>query len=460
MRKVLVVDDEAGIRESLRILLSDICEVVTAGDVPTGLDRLDREEPDLVLLDLVMPIQNGLDFLSGMVDRQCTTPVIVVSATTTVSLAVEAMKRGAKDFLTKPFEPEALRPKVMHYLEHRALETEVKRLRRAVERRERLGDLIGRSDPMQEVFSSIERLAKSRASVLITGESGTGKELVARAIHHRSPRAKCRFIALNCAAIPENLIESELFGHERGAFTDARDRRIGKFEAATGGTLFLDEIGELAPSVQAKLLRALQERCIERLGGTESIDVDVRILAATNRDLEAEIAAGRFRSDLYYRIHVLPIPLPPLRERREDIRLIAEHLLEKGQQEEDMGPKSLSRGALTALERYTWPGNVRELSNAIEHGRSLAQGDVLTAEDLPEAVLSASRLEQLRDEVCAGALSFDAAVSDFERDLLKEALGRNRWNQTQTSEQLGLTRRLLKIKMDRYGLAPEGPSAE
>ncbi len=460
MRKVLVVDDEAGIRESLRILLSDICEVVTAADVPTGLEMLELEDPDLVLLDLVMPLQNGLDFLGSMVDRQCTTPVIVVSATTTVSLAVEAMKRGAKDFLTKPFEPEALRPKVMHYLEHRALESEVKRLRSAVERRSRLGDLIGRSDLMQEVFCSIERLAKSRASVLITGESGTGKELVARAIHERSPRANGPFIALNCAAIPENLIESELFGHERGAFTDARERRIGKFEAASGGTLFLDEIGELAPNVQAKLLRALQEKYIERLGSTEPVHVEVRILAATNRDLEAEIAAGRFRSDLYYRIHVLPIPLPPLRERREDIRLIAEYLLEKGRREEGVGPQNLSRSALSALERYTWPGNVRELANAIEHGRSLANGDVLSAEDLPESVVSASRLEQLRDEVCSGSLSFDSAVSDFERNLLKEALDRNRWNQTQTSEQLGLTRRLLKIKMDRYGLSPEGISSE
>jgi len=460
MRKVLVVDDEAGIRESLRILLSDICEVVTAADVPTGLEMLELEDPDLVLLDLVMPLQNGLDFLGSMVDRQCTTPVIVVSATTTVSLAVEAMKRGAKDFLTKPFAPEALRPKVMHYLEHRALESEVKRLRSAVERRSRLGDLIGRSDLMQEVFCSIERLAKSRASVLITGESGTGKELVARAIHERSPRTNGPFIALNCAAIPENLIESELFGHERGAFTDARERRIGKFEAASGGTLFLDEIGELAPKVQAKLLRALQEKCIERLGSTEPVHVEVRILAATNRDLEAEIAAGRFRSDLYYRIHVLPIPLPPLRERREDIRLIAEYLLEKGRREEGVGPQNLSRSALSALERYTWPGNVRELANAIEHGRSLANGDVLSAEDLPESVVSASRLEQLRDEVCSGSLSFDSAVSDFERNLLKEALDRNRWNQTQTSEQLGLTRRLLKIKMDRYGLSPEGISSE
>jgi DNA-binding NtrC family response regulator len=455
MRKVLVVDDEAGIRESLRILLSDICEVVTAPDVPTGLDTLEREDPDLILLDLVMPLQNGLDFLGGMVDRGCTTPVIVVSATTTVSLAVEAMKRGAKDFLTKPFEPEALRPKVMHYLEHRALETEVKRLRNAVERRSRMGDMIGRSDVMQEVFASIERVAKSRASVLITGESGTGKELVARAIHDRSPRAKSAFIALNCAAIPENLIESELFGHERGAFTDARERRIGKFEAASGGTLFLDEIGELAPKVQAKLLRALQEKRIERLGGTECVDVDVRILAATNRELEAEIAAGRFRSDLYYRIHVLPIALPPLRERREDIRYIAEYLLEKGREEEGTGPTSLSRGTLTAMERYTWPGNVRELANSIEHGRTLATGEVLTTEDLPEAVLSASHLEHLRDEVCSGGLSFDAAVSDFERNLIKEALVRNRWNQTQTSEQLGLTRRLLKIKMDRYGLASQ-----
>jgi DNA-binding NtrC family response regulator len=302
MRKVLVVDDEAGIRESLRILLSDICEVVTAADVPTGLEMLELEDPDLVLLDLVMPLQNGLDFLGSMVDRQCTTPVIVVSATTTVSLAVEAMKRGAKDFLTKPFEPEALRPKVMHYLEHRALESEVKRLRSAVERRSRLGDLIGRSDLMQEVFSSIERLAKSRASVLITGESGTGKELVAVAIHAGSSRADKPMVTLNCAALPEQLVESELFGHEKGSFTGATAMKPGLFEVADGSTLFIDEIGELPLALQPKLLRVLEDGSLRRIGSAKERRVDVRIIAATNRDMAHEVAEGGFREDLYYRM--------------------------------------------------------------------------------------------------------------------------------------------------------------
>ncbi len=454
MAKVLVVDDEAGIRESLRMLLCDCCEVITAEDVRTGLAYVDSDILSLILLDLVMPRQNGLDFLAGLEERGSKIPVIVVSATTTVSLAVEAMKRGAKDFVTKPFEPEALRPKVIHYLEHQALEDEVVRLRRAVERRCRFGEIIGRSEPMQEVFSSIDRLATSRASVLITGESGTGKELVAGAVHQRGPRAAGPFIALNCAAIPENLIESELFGHEPGAFTDARERRIGKFEQAEGGTLFLDEIGELSPKVQAKLLRALQERRIERLGGSDSIEVDVRILAATHRDLEKEIAAGRFRSDLYYRIHVLPISIPPLRERREDIQLIAQHFLEKGRAEEKCGPTLLSKSAINALERYPWPGNVRELVNAIEHGRTMATGDTLNTEDLPDSVVQSSRLEKLRDQVSSGSIAFEQALAGFERHLLKEALDRNGWNQTQTSDQLGLTRRLLKIKMDRYKLSP------
>jgi len=453
MTKLLVVDDEAGVRESLRVLLRDCCEVLTAGDVKTGLELVDREMPSLILLDLVMPIQSGLDFLDGLAERNCKTPVIVVSATTTVSLAVEAMKRGAKDFITKPFEADALRPKVMHYLEHQALEEEVHRLRQVVEGRMRFDDLVGRSEVMQEVFAAIERVARSRASVLITGESGTGKELVARSIHAHSARAKGPFIAINCAAIPENLIESELFGHERGAFTDARERRIGKFEAAAGGTLFLDEIGELSPNVQAKLLRALQEHRIERLGGTDSIKVDVRILAATNRDLEKAIADGRFREDLFYRIAVLPLALPALRERREDVTLLARHFLEKAYVEEGAGPRALSKSALAALENYNWPGNVRELANAIEHGRTLANGDELSAEDLPDSILQANQVTRLRDGVRSGQLAFEEAVARFEGDLLRDALDRNRWNQTQTAEQLGLTRRLLKLKIDRHGLS-------
>jgi two-component system response regulator AtoC len=366
MPHILVVDDEPGVRESLRMLLKDEFEVTPVGEVDAALALLDQQPIDAVLLDLVMPGRTGLDFLRELAERSDPPPVIVLSATRTVATAVEAMKLGAVDFVTKPFEIDALRIKVRQLLARRALEEEVVRLRDQVSGRARLGRLIGGSEVMRSVYRTIERVAESRSTVLITGESGTGKELVARAIHDLGPRKDERFVVVNCAAIPHTLMESELFGHEKGAFTDARERRIGKFEAAHGGTLFLDEIGELAAAVQAKLLRALQDRSIERLGSTQPLPVDVRVLAATNRDLEREVAEGRFRADLYYRIHVVPIELPPLRERREDVKLLAETFLERTRAESGRGPQRLAPEALTALERYAWPGNVRELENAIE----------------------------------------------------------------------------------------------
>jgi DNA-binding NtrC family response regulator len=297
-------------------------------------------------------------------------------------------------------------------------------------------------------------VAQSRATLLIRGESGTGKELAARAVHELGPRRDAPFVAVNCAAIPHNLIESELFGHERGAFTDAHERRIGKFEAADRGTLFLDEIGELAPAVQSKFLRALQERQIERLGGKGPIPVDVRLVAATNRDLEREVAAGRFRADLYYRIHVVEVELPPLRERREDVRRLAEHFLGRARAEAGRGPARIDPQALAALERWTWPGNVRELENAIEHAVALCEGEILGVDDLPEAIARSGRVEELRAEVGRGALGFEEAVADFERALLGDALERAGWNQSRAAERLGITRRALKLKMDRYGLQP------
>ena len=301
MPRILVVDDELGVRESLRMLLKDASEVVTASGVDEGLRAIADTPPDLILLDLVMPGRSGFDLLTAVSEAGDPPPVIVLTATKTVATAVEAMKLGAADYVTKPFEVDALRIKVRRLLDRRDLEDEVARLRATVAGRDRLGGLLGRSEAMQEVFNTILRVAPSRASVLIGGASGTGKELVARALHDEGERSAGPFVAVNCAAIPENLIESELFGHERGAFTDAVERRVGKFEAAHGGTLFLDEIAELAAGVQAKFLRALQERRIERVGGTESIAVDVRVVAATNRDLERDVAAGDFREDQVHR---------------------------------------------------------------------------------------------------------------------------------------------------------------
>jgi DNA-binding NtrC family response regulator len=454
MGRVLVVDDEPGVQESLRMLLKDDCQVAAAGSVDAALEQLQRGPTDLILLDLVMPGRSGLELLRELRRHDSPPPVVVLTATRNVDTAVEAMKQGAVDYVTKPFEVEALRIKVRQLLEKRELEREVVQLRARVEQRERLGEMLGRSEAMQEVFHTLRRVARSRTSVLIRGESGTGKELAARAVHDLSERREGPFVAVNCAAIPDPLIESELFGHERGAFTDAVDQRIGKFESASGGTLFLDEIGELSSGVQAKLLRALQDLRIERVGGSRPIEVDVRVVAATNRDLERDVADGRFRADLFYRINVVPIEMPPLRARREDIRRLAEHFLERARTEAGRGPSRIAAPALAALERAPWPGNVRELRNAVEHGVALAEGGMLELEDLPQSVLRAARLEELGDGVRSGLLGFEQAVTDFERALLLEALERHGWNQTRAAEQLQITRRALKLRMDRYKLEP------
>ena len=455
MPRVLVVDDEPGVRESLRMLLKREYDVVTAGDVDSALRMIDAELPHLVLLDLLMPGRNGLELLDELAEREIRIPVIVLTATKTVATAVDAMKRGAADFVTKPFELEALRLKVAQLLAHGALEEEVVRLREEVRGRQQLGELVGKSPAMGEVFRGIERVAASRANVLISGESGTGKELAARAIHFLSPRRTGPYIAVNCGAIPHNLIESELFGHERGAFTDALEQRTGRFEAASGGTLLLDEIGELAAPLQVKLLRVLQERRIERLGSSLPIDVDVRILAATNRDLAADVENGRFRTDLYYRINVVPIRMPALRERREDIRLLAERYLARAAEEQGRQAQ-LAPATLSAMETYSWPGNVRELENAIEHGLALCNDETLQVADLPEDIVRNSLTESLRDDWRAGRVGFETTLERFERALLREALERSGGNQTRAASELGITRRVLKLKLDRFGLEASG----
>jgi len=452
MGRVLVVDDERGVQESLRLLLKDEHDVTAAGSVDEALRILDQGGIDGILLDLVMPGRSGLDLLRELAERGGGPPVIVVSATRAIPPAIEAMKLGAADFVTKPFEVEALRIKVRQILEHRALEQEVVRLRDEVAGRSRLGRLIGRSEAMRAVYRTVERVAESRANVLITGESGTGKELVARAVHDLGPRREAPFVVVNCAAIPANLLESELFGHERGSFTGAHERRIGRFEAANMGTLFLDEIGEMPLALQAKLLRALQDRTIDRVGSTQPIAVDVRVLAATNRDLEREVAAGAFRADLYYRIHVVPIALPPLRERREDVRLLAEAFLARTRAEAGRGPTRIAPAALAALERHAWPGNVRELENAIERAVALADGEALELADLPDEIQLAARTESLRGEVRSGRVDLETAVARFETDLIRAALARTGGNQTKAADQLGVTRRVLKLKMDRYAI--------
>jgi two-component system response regulator AtoC len=455
MPRVLVVDDEPGVRESLRMLLKQDCDVMTAGDVESALRVIEAEPPQLILLDLLMPGRNGIELLAELEERALRIPVVVLTATKTVATAVEAMKRGAADFITKPFELEALRMKVRQLLDHSALEQEVVRLRDEVRGRQKMGALLGKSPAMQDVFRAIERVAASRANVLISGESGTGKELAARAIHSLSSQRDGPYIAVNCGAIPHNLIESELFGHERGAFTDAVDQRIGRFERASGGTLLLDEIGELDTSVQVKLLRVLQERSIERVGSSSPIEVDVRIIAATNRDLAADVEAGRFRTDLFYRINVVPVRMPALRERREDVRLLAEAYLARTAAE--LGREvSFGAATLTAMETYSWPGNVRELENAIEHGLALCDDGVIQVADLPEDIVRSGLTESLRDDWRAGRVGFEETLARFERELVREALERNEWNQTRAAAELGITRRVLKIKMDKFELDQAG----
>ncbi|MCG8590028.1 MAG: sigma-54 dependent transcriptional regulator [Proteobacteria bacterium] len=456
MARVLVVDDEVGVQESLRMLLKPECDVVTAGRVEDALRALTDTPPDLILLDLVMPGRSGLDLLAELKERGYPAPVVILTATKTIATAVEAMKSGAADYVTKPFEVDALRIKVRQLLERRALEEEVARLRDAVDGRQRLGRLVGRSEAMQRVFRSAERVAQSEATVLVMGESGTGKELLANAIHTLGPRAAQPFVAINCGAIPHNLIESELFGAERGAYTGAQETRIGRFEAAHTGTLFLDEIGELEQSVQVKLLRALQERTIERLGSTQPIEVDVRVIAATNRDLEQEVAEGRFRQDLFYRINVVPLTLPPLRDRREDVRLLTETFLARHQPASGERLR-VSPAALAALDRYSWPGNVRELENAIEHGAALCEAGVIELENLPQGMVRTGRGEAIEEEWRSGEIGLEEAVQRFETSLLREALEREGWNQTRAAARLGITRRLLKLKMDRSGLTPPRP---
>ena len=367
MPRILVVDDEPGVQESLRMLLKSEGDVTVAGSVDEALREVALATPDVVLLDLVMPGRSGLDLLQGFAERGVRAPVIVLTATNTVNAAVEAMKRGAADFVTKPFELDALRMKVRDKLEKRELEDEVERLRDEIEERQQLGAMVGRSEAMRDVFRTIERIAKAEATVLVTGESGTGKELVARAVHDLSPRADKPFVAVNCGAVAESLLEAELFGYEEGAFTGSRrGGRIGLIESAHHGTLFLDEIGEMPLPLQTRLLRVLEEREVLRVGSSRPVAVDVRVIAATHRPVEEMVEEGGFRRDLYYRLNVLRIALPGLARRRQDVAMLAEHFLQAGAQQAGEVMPELDASALALLEAHDWPGNVRELRNLME----------------------------------------------------------------------------------------------
>ncbi len=453
MQKILVVDDELSVRDSLRMIFKKDYVVVTAGSAREAWEKIVSEEPDLIFLDIIMPQKDGMELLKEIRDQAPLIPVVMLTATKTVRTAVDAMKLGAYDYITKPFDIEELKIIAHKALENVELKTENRRLQTEVEERYSFDNIIGKSKEMREIYGTIRQIAGRNSTVLIHGESGTGKELVARAIHYNSQRKNKPFVAVNCAAIPETLIESELFGHEKGAFTDAQNRRIGHFELAHLGTLFLDEVSELSLPTQAKILRALQERDFVRVGGTKTISVDVRLISATNKNLQEMMSRGSFRSDLFYRINVVPMTIPPLRQRKEDIPLLVQHFLEK---HAGPGQKKIAPEAMDVLVAYEWPGNVRELENIIERIVVLSCADTISPGDLPSSLKSTSKVEQIKQGVLNGRISFDDAERDFEQDIILEALKKANFVQTKAADLLGISRRILKYKMDKYGI-PSGP---
>jgi DNA-binding NtrC family response regulator len=457
MRRVLVVDDEPGVRESLRMVLKDGYETVPVASGPEALEALGGTGFDVILLDIVMPGMDGLQLLEEIRGRHATIPVVMLTATKTVKTAVGAMKLGAFDYITKPFDIDELRVVLDKATQNAALVREVEELRTEVGKRYQLDNIVGRSAPMQEVFKTVLTVAPLKTTILITGESGTGKELVAKAIHFNSPRARRTLVTLNCAAIPENLLESELFGHERGSFTDAHQKKLGQFEMAHEGTLFLDEIGEMGLALQAKLLRVLEHGEFLRVGGTKPIQVDVRIIAATNRHLADAIKDGSFRPDLFYRLNVVSVHLPSLRERRDDLLLLIRRFTEIKSRDMGIAEKTLRPEAIDALLRYPWPGNVRELENLIERLMVLCDGPTIGVDDLPEQVRrSEPTPSSIKEQVLAGRKSLGDAVDDFERDIIMEALLNTDFNQTRAADMLGTTRRILKYRMDKLGIdAPD-----
>ena len=388
METILIVDDEKNYLLVLEALLKDAgYEVITSDSASKALEITSSHDLDLVITDMRMPGLNGMEFLAHLRGRQSELPVIMMTAYATVEKAVEAMKRGAFDYITKPFKNEELILTIRKAIQMHKLKQENRLLNQELQGRFKFGNIVGKSKLMGEVYEIIEKVAQTRASVMITGESGTGKELIARAIHFNSPRRDKRFVSVNCSALPETLLESELFGHERGAFTGAVTQRKGRFELAHGGTLFLDEVSDMSPALQVKLLRVLQEMKFERVGGTATLEVDARLVTASNRDLRQEVEAGRFREDLYYRLKVVHIIVPPLRERRDDIPLLVHHFLDKAAEANGMPLKGVSQDALRYLYQYEWIGNVRELENVIERAVIFCDGDEIRPQDLPEEVL-------------------------------------------------------------------------
>jgi DNA-binding NtrC family response regulator len=447
--RILVVDDEASQRELVSgYLKKQGFEVFTAAGGESALELFRQAPMELILTDQRMPGLSGLDLLKAAREINPETQVIVMTAYGSVETAVEAMRDGAADYVAKPLNLDELRQKIQRIVEQHRLYAENRALREELKSRHRIEGIIGESGQMVEVISLVQRVAASEATVLIRGESGTGKELIAKAIHYTSPRAARPLVRVNCAALPENLLESELFGHEKGSFTGAISTRKGRFELADTGTLFLDEIGDLPLHLQAKLLRVLQEREFERVGSSQPIKVNVRILSATHRDLESLMRAGQFRDDLYYRLNVVTILVPPLRERRQDLPPLMDHFLKLFAAKNGKSLRGFSRAARDALLRYDYPGNVRELENLLERAVVLCRGDVIDRGDLPLILDDPDALSEAQTQLTA-------AVEGLERRMIREALKRANGVQTRAAELLGVTERALRYKLKKYGLQGE-----
>jgi len=467
MAKILVVDDEASIREFLEIMLLRAGHTVRlAKEAIEAIAKLKDESFDLVLTDLRLPKGSGMDVLSHISKHSSSTQLVMMTAFATTETAVEAMKAGAYDYIIKPFKVDELTVLIERALERRRLQTENVALKATLDARVAHSRLLGTSDRMQEVFELIHKVAPTRTTILLTGESGTGKELVARAIHSRGPRPQEPFVAINCGAIPETLIESELFGHTKGSFTGATADKPGLFERADAGTVFLDEIGELPLSMQVKLLRVLQERKVRRVGGSADLPIECRVIAATNRRIEAEIEKGAFREDLYFRLNVIQIRLPSLRERRADIPLLVEAFINKFSEQQQSKVRGISDGALRVLMAWHWPGNVRELENVIERGVILASADVIDVDALPAGVRGAQTTPphvttmKLVEDVPPQGLDLEAILESYERRLLEGALKRTGGKKKKAAELLKLSFRSFRYRLAKLGLSGDDDSSE
>ena len=452
MPKILIVEDEAKMRRLLELNLGeDGFATVSAGDAEGGLKLLRENPVDLVVTDLKLPGMDGLEFLQAIKRQNAALPVVVMTAFGSVETAVEAMKAGASDYVLKPFSLAEMRMVIHKELDVRNLREENRSLREALGKKYAHPNVVARSPKMQEVLSTVERVAPTNATVLLGGESGVGKDLIARAIHEKSRRASGPFVKINSTAIPENLLESELFGFEKGAFTGAVASKPGKFELADKGTLFLDEIGDVPPATQVKLLRVLQEREFERLGSTRTVKVDVRLIAATNRDLREALEQGTFREDLYYRLNVVPIDIAPLRERKEDIPDLANLFISRFRSDSGKTIEGLSREAMQILVNYHWPGNVRELQNIIERACALAKGKVLEAGDIHLDLRPAKAANHAESFLPAGM-----TLEQWEDEMIQEALRRANGNKSQAARLLGLSRNALRYRLSKIGIADEG----